>query len=140
MDIQELNRKVIEDFRANGGKVEGQFAGAPLLLLNTTGAKSGLPRTNPLAYMVDGDQLAVVASYAGGPNNPPWFYNLVANPEVEVEVGHERFRATARIADEPERTELYGKMAAAMPVFSEYQGKTQRVIPVIVLTRIPEGG
>ena len=131
---------MIEDFRANGGKVEGQFAGAPLLLLNTTGAKSGLPRTNPLAYMADGDQLAVVASYAGGPNNPPWFYNLVANPEVEVEVGHERFRATARIADEPERTELYGKMAAAMPVFSEYQSKTQRVIPVIVLTRIPEGG
>ena len=140
MDIQELNRKVIEDFRANGGKLEGQFAGAPLLLLNTTGAKSGLPRTNPLAYVADGDQLAVVASYAGGPNNPPWFYNLVANPEVEVEIGHERFAATARIAEEPQRAELYGKMVAAMPVFSEYQAKTERVIPVIVLTRTPLPG
>ncbi len=140
MDMQELNRKVIEEFRANGGKVGGEFAGAPLLLLSTTGAKSGLPRTNPLAYVADGDQLAVAASYAGGPNNPPWFYNLVANPEVEVEVGHERFRATASIADEPERAELYAKMAAAMPDFSEYQSKTERLIPVIVLTRTPEGG
>ena len=131
----DFNQAVIKEFRANEGKVGGQFATVPMLLLQTVGAKSGDPRINPLAYIADGERLIIVASYAGGPNNPPWYYNLVANTEVGVEVGSEEFRATATVAVEPERTALYEKVASAMPTFSEYQSKTTRTIPVVVLTR-----
>ncbi len=135
MDMQEFNKSIIEEFRANGGAVGGQFAGASLLLLSTTGAKSGLARVNPLAYLIDGDRHIIIASFAGSPNNPPWYYNLLANPEVDVEVGSERFTARAEVLGEPERAELYAKMEELMPVFSEYQSKTTRVIPVVALTR-----
>lgn len=131
----DFNKAIIDEFRANAGKVGGQFASVPMLLLHTVGAKSGDPRINPLAYIADGERLVIVASYAGGPNNPPWYYNLLANPEVGVEVGDEEFRATASIAEEPERAALYEKVAAALPAFSEYQKKTTRVIPVITLSR-----
>lgn len=136
MDMQEFNQSIIEEFRTNDGVVGGQFAGARLLLLSTTGAKTGLPRVNPLAYLTDGDRHIVIASYAGAPNNPPWYYNLLANPEVSVEVGSERFAARTEVLDEPERTELFARMVETMPVFSEYQSKTTRVIPVVALTRL----
>jgi len=132
----DFNQTVIEEFRANEGKVGGQFATVPMLLLHTRGAKSGQPRVNPLAYIDDGEQLVIVASFAGAPNDPPWYYNLVANPEVGVEVGSEEFRATATIVEEPERSGLYEKIAAALPAFTEYQNKTTRTIPVIALTRL----
>lgn len=135
MDMQAFNKAIIDEFRANKGVVGGQFAGASLLLLSTTGAKSGLPRVNPLAYLVDDDRHIIVASFAGAPTSPPWYHNLLANPEVGVEVGSEQFTAQAGVLDEPERTELYAKMVEIMPVFSEYQSKTTRVIPVIALTR-----
>jgi deazaflavin-dependent oxidoreductase (nitroreductase family) len=138
VDIQELNRQVVEQFRANGGRmVEGPLAGAPLLLLSTTGAKSGEPRLNPLAYLRDGDRLVIIASYAGAPSSPPWYHNLRAHPEVGVEVGTEKFRARASVVPEPERTRLYARMADIMPVFADYAKRTSRVIPVIALTRIP---
>lgn len=130
------NKAIIAEFRANGGKVGGQFAGATLLLLHTTGAKSGQERVNPVVYTTDGDRLVVIASKAGAPTNPDWYHNLVANPEVTVEVNTEQFQAQATVAAEPERTRLYNQMAAAMPGFAEYQRKTTRVIPVVVLTRI----
>ncbi len=136
MDMQEFNKSIIDEFRKNDGIVGGQFAGARLLLLSTTGAKTGLPRVNPLAYLADGDRHIVIASYAGGPNNPPWYYNLLANPEVSVEVGSERFTARTEVLDEPERTELFARMVEMMSVFSEYQSKTTRVIPVVALTRL----
>ena len=132
----DFNQTVIEEFRTNEGKVGGQFATVPMLLLHTLGAKSGQPRVNPLAYLDDGEQLVIVASFAGAPNNPPWYYNLVANPGVGVEVGSEEFRATATVVEEPERSALYEKVAAALPAFTEYQNKTTRTIPVIALTRL----
>jgi deazaflavin-dependent oxidoreductase (nitroreductase family) len=130
------NKHVIEEFRANGGKVGGGFEGRPLLLLHTTGAKSGQPRVNPVAYVTDGDRLVVIASKGGAPSNPDWYRNLVANPLVTVEVGTEKFQARASVATEPDRTRLYQKMVSVMPGFAEYERKTTRVIPVIILTRV----
>jgi deazaflavin-dependent oxidoreductase (nitroreductase family) len=135
MEIQDFNKTIIDEFRANKGIVGGQFKGAPLLLLTTVGAKSGKSRINPLAYLVDKDRYVIVASFAGAPTNPPWYYNLKANPTVEVEVGAERFKARAVVLSEPERTTLYQKMVKVMPVFAEYQKKTTRKIPVIALRR-----
>jgi deazaflavin-dependent oxidoreductase (nitroreductase family) len=136
MDMKEFNNGIIKDFRANGGKVGGQFAGAPLLILTTKGAKSGVSRENPLAYLEDKGRYVIIASYAGAPTNPPWYYNLVANPTVTVEVGKEKFTARAEIVSEPDRTKLYQKMASIMPAFSEYQKKTTRKIPVIALKKV----
>ena len=135
MDIQDYNKQIIDEFRANGGMVGGQFANAQLLLLTTVGAKTGQARVNPLAYFNDGDRYLIVASYAGAPTNPPWYFNLVANVTVDVEVGSERFSATARVLAEPERTEQYKKIAAASAAFAEYARKTSRAIPVIALRR-----
>ena len=134
-DANDWNKKVIEEFRANEGKVGGMFADMNLLLLHTTGAKSGLPRINPVVCMADGDRYVIIASKAGAPTNPDWYYNIVANPEVSVEVGSEQFDAVAAVAEEPERSQLYDKMAALNPVFTEYAQKTTRIIPVITLTR-----
>ena len=136
-DANDWNKAIIEEFRANDGKVGGMFADMPLLLLHTTGAKSGLPRINPMAYLVDGNRLVVIASKAGAPTNPDWYHNVVANPDVKVEVGTEQFQARATVAEEPERTQLYEKMATLNPGFAEYQQKTTRIIPVIILTRRP---
>ncbi len=128
------NDKIIEEFRANSGKVGGGFAGKDLLLLNTTGAKSGEKRTNPVAFVRDGDRLVVIASKGGAPTNPDWYYNLKANPQVELEVGTDKFAAQAMVAEEPERSQLYDKMVTVMPGFAEYKLKTSRQIPVVVLT------
>ena len=133
-DWNEHNRKVIEQFRANGGKVgDGRI---PHILLTTTGAKSGLTRINPLNYSTDGDRIIVIASKGGAATHPDWYYNLVAHPEVTVEVGAERFSARATTAQGEERERLFNQHAAAMPFFAGFQAKTQRQIPVIILTRI----
>jgi deazaflavin-dependent oxidoreductase (nitroreductase family) len=132
----ERNQAIIDEFRANGGKVGGPFAGRTLLLLHTLGAKSGQPRINPVAYVRDGDRLVIIASKGGAPDNPDWYYNLVAHPLVTVEVGTEQFQVRATVATEPERTRLYDAMVAVMPGFAEYQRNTARVIPVIILTRV----
>ena len=130
------NEAIIDEFRANSGKVGGPFAGKTLLLLHTVGAKSGQERINPVAYVTDGDRLVIIASKGGAPTNPDWHYNILAHPLVTVEVGTEQFQARAEIASEPERTRLYNKMVEMMPGFAEYQLKTKRVIPVITLTRV----
>ena len=135
MDIKQMNAGIIDEFRANGGKVGGRFEGAPMLLLTTKGAKSGETRVNPLVYLEDAGRWVIIASYAGAPTNPPWYHNLIANPVVEVEVGKERFKARAEVLGEPERSTLYKKMAQAMPAFAEYEKKTTRTIPVIALKK-----
>lgn len=128
------NQATINEFRANAGKVGGRFEGKTLLLLHTIGAKTGQERINPVAYVRDGDRLVIVASKGGAPTNPDWYYNLLAHPLVTVEVGIEQFQARAKIASEPERTRYYHQMIEMLPSFAEYQQKTKRVIPVIVLT------
>ena len=135
-DMRSFNDRIIEEFRANDGKVGGPFEGASMVLLTTTGAKSGQPRTMPLVYFADGDRIIIVASKAGAPTNPDWYYNLVANPDVTVEVGTEKFQARATVVAEPERTQLFERIVASNPGFGEYQKKTTRVIPVIALERL----
>jgi deazaflavin-dependent oxidoreductase (nitroreductase family) len=131
-DFEAWNRQVIEEFHANEGKVNGSNS---LLLLRTTGARSGKQRVNPLAYTTDGERLVIIASKGGTPTNPDWYHNIVAHPDVTVEVGTETFEARATVVEGPERDELYTKQATIMPNFAEYQEKTTRKIPVIVLTR-----
>ena len=133
-----FNDALIEDFRAHGGQPSsGPFVGRPVLLLTTTGARSGQPRTAPLVYSRDGDRYVVVASKGGAPTDPAWYRNLVANPTVTVEVGTETFQARASaLAGGAERDRLYAQHAAPMPAFLEYQRKTERVIPVVLLERI----
>ena len=135
-EVNDWNQKVIEEFRANEGRVGGNFEGKTLLLLHTTGAKSQQERINPVACIRDGDRLVVVASKAGAPTHPDWYYNVVANPLATVEVGTEKIQVRASVAEEPERTRLYEKMIEVMPGFDEYRRKTTRVIPVIVLTPV----
>ena len=135
-DWNAFNRGLIDEYRATGGQVTGQFAGAPLLLLTTTGAKSGQPRTTPLAYTTDGERLVVIASKGGAPTHPDWYHNLRAHPEAAVELGRERFPARAIVAEGDARDRLYDRMAAQMPGFAEYQQNTTRRIPVVVLERI----
>jgi deazaflavin-dependent oxidoreductase (nitroreductase family) len=130
--MSDWNDKVIAEFRANHGKVGGQFAGFPLLLLHTTGAKSGAVRVNPVAYAPDGDRLLVFASAAGADNHPAWYLNLVANPGVPVQVSSPT--STVTPLPEPDRSEQYAAMAAKNPGFAEYEQKTSRVIPVVALS------
>jgi deazaflavin-dependent oxidoreductase (nitroreductase family) len=130
------NQGIIAEFRANAGKVGGVFAGKTLLLLHTLGAKSGQERINPVAYVADGDRLVIIASKSGAPTNPDWHANILAHPLVTVELGTEQFRAQASVAKEPERSRLYAKMVGMMPVFGEYERRTTRRIPVIVLTPV----
>jgi len=134
-EMQSFNSKIIEEFRANGGKVGGQFEGAPMLLLTTTGAKSGKPFTTPLVHTTDGDRIVVIASKAGAPTHPDWYHNLVKNPTVTVELGTETFDARASVVEGAERDRLYDAQATLMPGFREYQENTDRVIPVVVLER-----
>ena len=134
-DLNEWNKNVIAEFRAHEGKVGGQFEGAPLLLLHTVGAKSGQARINPLVYTVDGNRIIIIASKGGMPTSPDWYYNIVAHPDVTLEVGTEQFTAHATVVEEPERTRLYDQQAALMPNFAEYQRNTSRKIPVIILER-----
>jgi len=132
----ERNMLIIQEFRVNAGKVGGPFAGKSLLLLHTIGAKSKQPRINPVACIQDGNRLVIIASKGGSSTNPDWYYNILANPLVSVETGTEQFQARASIAVEPERTRLYDRMVEMMPGFAEYQRKTTRVIPVIILTPV----
>jgi len=134
-EVNDWNKKIIEEFRANGGTVGGNFAGRTLLLLHTKGAKSGQERVNPVAYTKDGDKFVVIASKGGAPVNPDWYHNIVANPHFTVEVGTEQFEVEAKITEEPERSHLYDKMVEVMPGFGDYKVKTTRKIPVIVLTK-----
>ena len=135
-DTNDWNTKIIEEFRANDGKVGGGFEGAPLLLLHTTGAKTGQERVHPMMYLQAGDRYAVFASKAGAPDNPAWFNNLVANPDVTVEMGRETFQARATVAERAERDRLYRQQAQLYPGFAEYEAKTDRVIPVVLLQRV----
>jgi len=132
-DANDFNQSIVDEFRANGGKVGGPFEGAPMLLLTTTGAKSGQARTAPLVYLPDGDRYVVFASKAGAPTNPDWYHNLVANPSVSVEVGSDRTDADAVVLTGEERDQLFAKQAERMPGFKDYQDKTTRVIPAIAL-------
>jgi deazaflavin-dependent oxidoreductase (nitroreductase family) len=134
----DVNRDVVTQFRSDNGKISsGMFKGARLLLLTTSGAKSGKERINPLAFSRDGDNYVVIASKGGSPRHPDWYFNILANPEVSVEVatrsGVDKFAAHARIAQGDERQRLYDAQAAMMPNFAEYQKKTSREIPVVVL-------
>lgn len=131
-----FNQQIIEEFRANGGKVGGPFEGTTMLLLTTTGAKSGQPRISPLVYTTDGDHMIIIASKGGAPTNPDWFYNLVANPVVTAERGTETFQARATVPEAAERDRLFNQMAAQRPGFAEYQRNTTRKIPVVVLEKI----
>lgn len=131
----DFNGQIIAEFQANGGRVGGPFAGAKLLLLTTTGARSGQPRVSPLAYTADGDRYVVIASKGGAPTNPDWYHNIIANPDVTVEVGTERFAARATVAEGAERERLFAQMAAERPGFADYQRKTTRVLPVILIER-----
>jgi deazaflavin-dependent oxidoreductase (nitroreductase family) len=135
-EVTDWNRAIIEEFRANDGKVGGQFAGAPLLVLTTTGAKTGKQRTHPLVYLPDGDRLIVFASKGGAPTSPDWYHNLVANPTATVEVGNETFDVKATVLTGEERDRIFAKQAELMPGFAEYQEKTTRTIPVVVLERV----
>jgi deazaflavin-dependent oxidoreductase (nitroreductase family) len=133
--MAEFNKKVIDEFRSSGGKVSGQFAGAPMIIITHKGAKSGNTYTSPLVYSKDGDRYVIIASKAGAPKNPSWYHNLVAHPEVTVEIGAEKFKAKASEAKGPERDRLFAAQAKMMPQFNEYQQKTARKIPVLVLER-----
>jgi deazaflavin-dependent oxidoreductase (nitroreductase family) len=135
-DDHDWNRKIIEEFRANGGIVGGHFTGKTLLLLHTRGAKSGQARITPVACVpANGDGLAIIASNNGSPRNPAWYHNLLANPQVTVEFGRETFQVHASLAEEPERTHIFDRMAAMMPIFDRYRRETLRQIPVLLLKR-----
>ncbi len=134
MGVTEYNQTIIEEFRANAGVVGGPFAGTNILLLHNQGAKSGAARINPLAYFKDGNDMLIVASFAGADRHPPWYYNLLANPQVRVEVGTDTYAATASVVKEPERSALYDRIAGANEAFASYQSKTSRVIPIVRLT------
>jgi deazaflavin-dependent oxidoreductase (nitroreductase family) len=130
----DFNAQVIEEFHANDGRVGGMFEGMTLLLLHHAGAKSGTSRINPLAYQPDGDRYVIFASKAGAPTNPDWYHNLKAHPDVKIEVGADTVDVLATEAEGEERERLYRAMVERAPQFAEYEQKTDRVIPVIVLT------
>ena len=131
--MTDFNARIIKEFRSGGGTLGGPFAGAPLLLLTTTGAKTGKQRTNPLAYLPDGERVVVFASKAGAPTNPDWYHNLVAQPDVTIEVDGETRPVRARVTQGAERDELFSRQKQAMPGFADYEAKTDRVIPVVAL-------
>jgi len=135
--FNDWNTSVIEEFRANGGKVGGPFEGGTLLLLTTKGAKSGKERISPLAYTPDGDRFIIIASKAGAPTNPDWYHNLLAHPTATIEVGTEKFEVKPTVVlEEPERSQLYAKMVEKMPGFADYERKTTRKIPVVLLEKV----
>lgn len=129
----DFNAEVIEEFRANGGTAGGMFEGKPLLLLHNVGAKSGTDFVTPLVYLADGDNWVIFASKGGAPNNPGWYHNLKAQPEVSIEIGSDTVNVTAEEATGAERDRLYSIQEEQQPQFVEYAQKTDRKIPVIVL-------
>lgn len=136
-DMNDWNRKIIEEFRANEGRVGGPFEGAPMILVHHIGAKSGTERVTPLVYFPQPDgQIVIIASKAGAPTNPDWYHNLKANPKITVEVGTETFPVEAAEVEGAERDTIWNSAVAANPGFGEYQKKTSRLIPVLRLTRI----
>ncbi len=134
MADDDFNEHNIAEFRANHGRVGGQFEGAPLLILHTVGAKSGEPRTNIMMYQADGERYLVFASYAGADQNPAWYWNLKANPDTRVEVGDEIVDVRATELEGKERDEKYALQAERYPGFADYESRTSRVIPVVALT------
>lgn len=134
-EAQDYNAQIIDEFRANDGKVGGPFEGIPLLILHSTGAKTGQERLNPLAYRPGGDIVAIFASAAGADKNPDWYHNLVANPRATVELGNEIFAVNARVASPDERNDIWEHQKADVPGFADYEAKTTRQIPVVILER-----
>ena len=130
------NRRIIEEFRGNAGKVGGPFEGAPMLLLHHEGARTGIERVNPLVYQPVGESFAVFASKAGAPTNPDWYHNLIANPEATVEVGEDTVRVRARVAEGEERERIWTKQKQKRPNFADYEKQTSRQIPVVILERL----
>lgn len=133
--LDDFNRAIVEEFRANGGKVGGPFEGGTLLLLHTTGAKSGQARLSPLAYLTVGDKILIVGSYAGAPKNPAWVHNLRARPRAHVEIGTDAYDVDVRELPADERDAMYPRVIEVAPVFADYQANTARVIPLFELTR-----
>ncbi|WNG84390.1 nitroreductase family deazaflavin-dependent oxidoreductase [Mycobacterium sp. ITM-2016-00316] len=133
--LDAFNRGVVEEFRANAGKVGGPFEGATLVLLHTVGAKSGRPRLSPLAYLEIDGKVLIVGSYAGAPTHPAWVHNLRAEPKAHIEIGTDAYNVTARELPDDERDATYPKIVAVAPVFAEYQAKTSRAIPLFELVR-----
>ena len=131
--MSDFNAKVIEEFRANDGKVGGPFEGAPLLLLHSTGAKSGEPRLHPVMYLEDGDRYVIFASKAGADTHPAWYHNLKANPKASIEIGADTLDVVAAEATGDERDELFDRQAGIFSQFGEYAEKTSRTIPVMLL-------
>jgi deazaflavin-dependent oxidoreductase (nitroreductase family) len=132
-EMNDFNTKIINEFRENGGKVGGPFEGAQLLILHTTGAKSGAVRENPVVYKDLGGSYAVFASKAGAPTNPDWYYNILAHPEIEAEIGTQKVALKARVAGKQERDQIWVPWKTANPGFAEYEAKTTREIPVVIL-------
>jgi len=133
--VNDFNQGVIEEFRTNHGRVGGAFDGMPVLLLHHRGAKTGTERVNPLAYQPVGDALAVFASKGGAPNNPDWYYNLLAHPDVAVEIGDDTVPVVARPAAGDERTRIWETQKTNVPQFAQYEASTTREIPVVILER-----
>ena len=133
--LDDFNKAIVEEFRANGGKVGGPFEGGTLLLLHTTGAKSGKPRLSPLAYLTVDGRMLIVGSYAGAPKDPAWVHNLRAHPRAHIEVGTEAYDVDVRELPADERDATYPKIVELAPVFADYQAKTDRAIPLFELTR-----
>jgi deazaflavin-dependent oxidoreductase (nitroreductase family) len=138
MNMRKYNARLIEEYRANGGKLSGQLANSQILLLTTTGAKSGQERITPMGYRLDGARIVVIAADAGADKHPDWYYNLVAHPDVTVEMGEERFPARAIIADATERERLI--VSNVVPYFPAQQEKTSREIPFVFLERVATTG
>jgi deazaflavin-dependent oxidoreductase (nitroreductase family) len=135
-DMSNFNQTVIDEFRANKGLVGGGFAGAPMVIITTKGAKSGQPRVNPLVGLPEDDgTIYIFASKGGAPTNPDWYYNLKANPELEVEFGEERYPAVATEVTGAARDAIFDRQKVIMPGFAEYEAGTTRVIPVVALKR-----
>ena len=135
-ELNDFNAAIVDEFRANEGKVGGPFEGGTLLLLHTTGAKSGKPRLSPLAYLTIDGRTIIMGSYAGGPKDPAWVHNLRANPRAHIEVGTDAYDVSARELPLDERNETWPKVTALAPTFGEYQSNTSRVIPLFELTRV----
>jgi deazaflavin-dependent oxidoreductase (nitroreductase family) len=137
-EANDFNERVVEEFRANGGKAGGPFEGFPLVLLHHTGAKSGTERVNPLAYQrLTDDSVAIFASKGGAPTSPDWFHNLVANPKTSIEIGTEQYDVTARVAQGEERERIWEAQKTAFPNFAEYETTAgDREIPVVVLDKV----
>jgi len=133
--VSDFDKAIIAEFRSHGGKVGGPFAGTSVLLLSTTGARSGERRTTPVAYMRDGDRYVIFASKAGAPEHPGWYHNLVAHPSATIEVGTEQFDVDVELTTGEERDRLFSQQAARQPQFAAYAEKTTRVIPVVALAR-----